>query len=68
MINLHTHKAIVGWLVAIAAVNWGLVGLMNINLVESLFGAGTVLTKAVYVIIGLAGVYKIYHLTMGGKK
>lgn len=59
---------LVGWLLALAAVNWGLVGVMDVNLVESLFGGSSVLTKAVYIIIGLAGVYKVYHLTMGGKK
>ncbi len=55
-------KMLVGWVVALAAVNWGLVGLLNINLVETLFGSSGVLTKAVYVLVGLAGLYKVYSM------
>lgn len=62
------QKALVGWVLAVGAVNWGLVGLLNLNLVESLLGAGSFLTKAVYILVGAAGVYKVYMLTMGGKK
>lgn len=40
---------------AIGCLNWGLVGLLNFNLVEFLFGNGTVLTRVVYVIVALAG-------------
>ncbi|QQG43319.1 MAG: DUF378 domain-containing protein [Candidatus Daviesbacteria bacterium] len=62
-------KALVGWVVAIAAVNWGLVGLLNLNLVEAILGTGTTLTKVVYIVIGVVGVYKVYMLLMdGGKK
>lgn len=57
----------VGWILAIAALNWGLVGLLNLNLVESVLGAGSMLTKVVYILIGLVGVYKVY-LMVGGKK
>lgn len=57
-----------GWVLALAAVNWGLIGLLNINIVESILGgAGSVLTKIVYILIGVAGVYKIYILSMGKK-
>ncbi|MDO8619488.1 MAG: DUF378 domain-containing protein [Candidatus Daviesbacteria bacterium] len=55
-------KQVVGWVLAIAALNWGLVALLNINLVETLLGAGTLLTKVVYSLIGLVGLYKIYLL------
>lgn len=57
----------IGWVLAIAAINWGLVGLLNLNLVESILGAGSMLTKIVYIVIGLAGAYKVY-LMVGGKK
>lgn len=48
-------RAITGLLVIIAAVNWGLVGLFNMNLVHSLFGTVPMVEKAVYIIIGAAG-------------
>lgn len=61
-------KMLVGWVLALAAVNWGLVGVLNVNLVEVLLGAGSTLTKVAYGVIGLVGVYKLYLLSMGGKK
>ena len=50
---------IVGGLVAIGAINWGLVGLFNYNLVESLLGAAPGLVKAVYALVGIAGVLAV---------
>jgi uncharacterized membrane protein YuzA (DUF378 family) len=61
------HKMLIGWVVGLAAVNYGLVGLFNVNLVEAL-PLGIVVTKVIYVLIGLAGVYKVYHLAVGKKK
>ena len=61
------QKQLVGWVLAIAAINWGLVGVLNLNLVELILGSGSVLTKVVYGIIGLVGVYKVYMMTMAKK-
>jgi len=44
-------------LVFVGAINWGLVGGFDYNLVTTLFGAGSTLTTVTYVIVGLAGVY-----------
>jgi uncharacterized membrane protein YuzA (DUF378 family) len=41
-------------LVVVGALNWGLVGLFEFNLVEEIFGTGTV-ADVIYVIVGLAG-------------
>ena len=43
-------------LAAIGAINWGLVTLLNLNLVTKLLGEGTTLTKAVYILVGVSGV------------
>lgn len=40
----------------IGCINWGLVGIFNYNLVEFLFGNGTVLTRVIYVIVAIAGI------------
>lgn len=40
----------------IGCINWGLVGIFNYNLVEFLFGDGTILTRVVYVIVAIAGI------------
>lgn len=43
-------------LVLIGALNWGLVGLLGINLVTMIFGMGT-LENIVYILVGASGVY-----------
>ncbi|MCC2644549.1 MAG: hypothetical protein K0R49_207 [Burkholderiales bacterium] len=40
---------------AVGAINWGLVGGFNFNLVEAIFGQ-TSITKIVYILVGLSGV------------
>jgi len=51
-------------LILLGALNWGLVGLFNFNLVTVIFGYGMV-TNVIYVIIGVAALYKIIvKLTM----
>ena len=47
----------------IGCINWGLVGLFNFNLVEYLFGDGTLLTKLVYVLVLISGLIDIAILT-----
>ena len=65
VINLN-QKVLVGWVLALSAINWGLVGVLNVNLVETILGT-SVLTKVVYGVIGLTGLYKVYMLTMSKK-
>ena len=38
-------------LVIIGGLNWGLVGLLNFDLVAFLFGAGSILSRAVYILV-----------------
>ena len=47
-------------LAIIGAVNWGLVGLLGIDLVATLFGFSPPLIRAVYIIVGAAGLYLAY--------
>lgn len=47
-------------LLIIGGINWGLVGLFNIDLVATLFGDGTPLSRLIYVLVGLSGLYSIY--------
>ena len=41
------------------AVNWGLIGFFNFNLVAFLFGDMTLLARIVYALVGLCGLYLI---------
>lgn len=47
-------------LVVVGAVNWGLVGLLNLNLVSTLLGSGSLLEKLVYVLVGVGGVLVLW--------
>lgn len=52
-------NAIVLLLVIVGGINWGLVGLFEYNLVDGLFGEGSVLARTVYTLVGVAAVYKL---------
>lgn len=47
-------------LVVIGAVNWGLIGFFQFNLVSFLFGdVTTILSRIIYALVGIAGLYAI---------
>ena len=39
----------------IGAINWGMVGIFNVNLISLLFGVDSMLTNLVYDIVGICG-------------
>ena len=43
----------------IGAINWGFIGLLEVNLVESLFGVGTVVSRIIYSLVGLTGLINV---------
>lgn len=47
-------------LLIIGGLNWGLVGLLDMDLVEVLLGDLTAASRAVYVIVGLSAIWQIY--------
>jgi uncharacterized protein len=55
---MRTVDVIAAVLVVVGAVNWGLVGAAQTDLVALLFGAGSLLSSVVYVVVGLAGLYQ----------
>lgn len=46
-------------LVIIGALNWLLVGLIDFNLVDTLFGASSILSKIIYIIVGISGIWSL---------
>ena len=42
-------------LIIIGAINWGMVGLFDVNIVSLLFGVDSILANIVYAIIGICG-------------
>ncbi|MGA2667062.1 MAG: DUF378 domain-containing protein [Patescibacteria group bacterium] len=47
-------------LVVIGALNWGLVGIFRYDVVKSIFGDMTTLTRIIYTLVGLSGLYLIF--------
>lgn len=46
-------------LVIIGAVNWGLIGFFQFNLVDTLFGTMTAFSRIIYSLVGIAGIYSL---------
>src|SRR3982751_5924561 len=56
-------------LVIIGAINWGLVGLFQFDLVAALFGGqSSAISRIVYVIVGIAGLYCLVPLFRGNSR
>lgn len=54
-------------LAIIGALNWGLIGIFNFNLVDAIFGGGSVeetsvISRVVYAIVGLCGLASCFYL------
>lgn len=52
-------------LMIIGAINWGLIGLFRLNLVDAIFGEMSLLSRIIYVLVGIAG---LYGFTMFGER
>lgn len=63
MKNLNIIDWIALVLLVIGGLNWGLIGIFNMNLVSSLFGDMTTLTRIVYGLVGISAVYSVYILS-----
>ncbi|MBR7554550.1 DUF378 domain-containing protein [Allobacillus sp. GCM10007491] len=60
---MDTAKRIALLLVIIGAINWGLIGFFQFDLVASLFGGqDSLLSRIVYALVGLSGLYAISML------
>jgi uncharacterized membrane protein YuzA (DUF378 family) len=49
-------------LLIVGGLNWGLVGAANFDLVAAIFGAGSLLAKVVYIVVGVAAVLMVVSL------
>jgi uncharacterized membrane protein YuzA (DUF378 family) len=46
-------------LVVIGAINWGLIGFFQFDLVGAIFGNMSTFTRIIYALVGIAGLYSI---------
>ena len=49
-------------LLVLGGINWGLVGAFNYNLVTTLLGDGSTMTRAVYAMVGLGALYEAFKM------
>ena len=46
-------------LIIIGAINWGLIGFFNFNLVAVMFGEMTWISRVIYALVGISGLWGI---------
>lgn len=55
-------------LVIIGAINWGLVGLLNFNLIHFIFTFSDLIARTIYILVGLGGINVIRFMYCLNKK
>lgn len=46
-------------LIVIGAINWGLIGLFDFNLVSTIFGNMSLISRIIYILVGVSGLWEI---------
>ena len=54
-------------LLIIGGLNWAMVGLFDVDVVASVFGAGSPASRLIYVVVGIAALYSIYTAAKMGR-
>ena len=46
-------------LIIIGAINWGLIGFFNFNLVDTIFGNMSIISRIIYALVGISGLWGV---------
>ena len=46
-------------LTIIGAIVWGVIGLFDVNIVDMIFGIGSIMSRIIYTLVGIAGIINI---------
>ena len=46
-------------LIIIGAINWGLVGIFDFNLVDYIFGVQSVMSRIIYIVVAISGLINV---------
>lgn len=68
MKNLNAIDWLMIVLVVVGGLNWGLVGLFHFDLVATLFGDFSIISRIVYGLVGIAAVYTLASAMRFAKK
>ena len=55
-------------LLIIGGLNWGLIGAIGVDLVATLFGSGSAITRGVYLLVGLSALYGFIMMARLGRE
>lgn len=56
---METVQKIMLTITIIGAINWGLIGLLNFDLVATIFGVKSLFTNIIYTLVGICGIFNI---------
>jgi uncharacterized membrane protein YuzA (DUF378 family) len=59
MPRLNSLQCVALILIIVGGLNWGLVGLFDFDLVAAIFGMMSVLSRIVYILVGLSAIYTL---------
>jgi len=60
--SCNSLTTIASTIVSIGAINWGLVGIFNFNIIEYLLGDYAIVTKTIYALVGFSGIWTLCNL------
>ncbi len=46
-------------LIIIGAINWGLVGFFNLDLISVIFGNMSMISRIIFAVVGISGIYSL---------
>lgn len=55
---MKTLDVVAAILLVVGGLNWGLVGALRFDLVATIFGDMTILSRIVYILVGVAAIYQ----------
>lgn len=55
-------------LLVVGGLNWGLVGLFDFDLVAALFGAGSFLSRLVYILVAVSAIWQLIQLVTASSR
>ncbi len=55
-------------LLIIGGLNWGLIGAIGVDLVATLFGSGSAISRGVYLLVGLSALYGFIMMARLGRE
>ena len=58
---MKTLDVIVAVLLVVGGLNWGLVGFFNFDLVGTVFGQMSALSRLIYCVVGLCALYQVFQ-------